>query len=96
MRCPEDRMPEVRTKKSFNSLPCQSDLEGRAGQRREVSSDYKSSSCFKWAGVRRVPCSALGPASTGPGGAPASHLQQWTLEQGEQAAQTSSDMVFFF
>lgn len=38
-------MPEVTTKKSSNSLPCQSDLEGRAEQRKEISSDYKSSSC---------------------------------------------------
>lgn len=71
-------MPEVRTKTSSSSLPCQSDLAGRAGQRRGISSDHKSSSCFKWVDVRRVP---------------ASHLQRWALEQGEQAAQTS--IIFF-
>lgn len=35
------------------------------------------------------------PESARLGGTPASHLQQWALEQGEQAARTSSNMVFF-
>lgn len=93
MRCPEDPMPEVRTKKSSNSLPCQSDLEGRRG-----GSPLTTNPAVVLNGQvsEEYPALPRGPESAGPGGRPASHLQQWALEQGEQAALTSRDIVFFF
>lgn len=61
-------------KKSSNSLPFQSDFEGRT--KKGIFSDCKSSSCFKWAGVKKSTLLCLGDLTV--------------LEQGEQLLHSSS------
>lgn len=65
-------------KKSSNSFPCQSDFESRT--KKGIFSDCKSSSCFKWAGVKESTLLCLGDLTV--------------LDQGEQLLHSSSNELW--